>query len=206
MVTRNQLAVRSVESFLDEQTDLAATFRTGPIRHTLVTGVEFGRETSDPTRFAFTNVTTANLLDPDPTQAPPGAFHPSSQVTTTAYSQAGPALLAEFFSSHDSEALKIYSFSTGYAQSVAPALAFHRVDQMPSWRGALVYKPRQSGSVFFDFGTSFNPSAESLALSAANANTPPERNRTFEAGTKWELGGPAMAISAGRHPIPIIPC
>jgi hypothetical protein len=27
----------------------------------------------------------------------------------------GPALLAEFFSSHDSEALKIYSFSTGYA-------------------------------------------------------------------------------------------
>jgi catecholate siderophore receptor len=58
---------------------------------------------------------------------------------------------------------------------------------MPSWRGALVYKPLSVGSVYFSYGTSFNPSAETLALSAANANLPPEDNETFEFGTKWEL-------------------
>ena len=53
---------------------------------------------------------------------------------------------------------------------------------MPSWRAALVYKPVTIGSIYFDAGTSFNPSAESLSLSAATANLPPEKNRTYELG------------------------
>ena len=78
-------------------------------------------------------------------------------------------------------------FGTEYAQSVAPATAFSRVDRLPTWRGALVYKPKRNGSVYFDAGNSFNPSAETLSLSAANANTPPEKNITFEIGSKWDL-------------------
>jgi len=44
------------------------------------------------------------------------------------------------------------------------------------------------------FGTSFNPSAEDLSLisssrsfSLNNANLDPEKNRTYELGTKWAL-------------------
>ena len=61
-------------------------------------------------------------------------------------------------------------------------------DNMPSWRTAIVFKPVLFGSIYFDSGTSFNPSAEALSLSAANANLPPEKNLTYELGTKWELG------------------
>jgi catecholate siderophore receptor len=50
-----------------------------------------------------------------------------------------------------------------------------------------VYKPVDAGSFYVDAGTSFNPSAESLSLSAATANLPPEKNRTYEAGTKWDF-------------------
>ena len=50
---------------------------------------------------------------------------------------------------------------------------------LPSWRGALVYKPKPNGSIYFDAGNSFNPSAETLSLSAANANTPPEKSLTL---------------------------
>ena len=196
MVTRNEIAVNSVESFLDEQTDVAAFFQTGSIRHTLVAGVEFGRETSDPTRFAYTNVPTTSLLAPNPNQAPSTTFTVSSKVDTTSLSAAAYALdtinLGKKWEL--TAGLRWDRFSTDYSQSVAPATSFNRVDEMPSWRGALVYKPRANGSVYFDYGTSFNPSAESLSLSSANANTPPEKNETFELGTKWELGSPRVSL------------
>jgi catecholate siderophore receptor len=52
------------------------------------------------------------------------------------------------------------------------------------------------GSIYFDYGTSFNPSAESLSLSASNANLPPEKNRTYEFGTKWDLPGTRLSLTA----------
>ncbi len=67
-------------------------------------------------------------------------------------------------------------------------------DNMGSYRGALTYKPATNGSVYLAFGTSFNPSAEDLSLisssrsfSLNNANLDPEKNRTYEFGTKWSL-------------------
>ena len=58
---------------------------------------------------------------------------------------------------------------------VTPDSPFKRVDVMPSWRSALVFKPVAGGSIYFDYGTSFNPSAETLALSVATQNAPPGR-------------------------------
>ena len=53
-----------------------------------------------------------------------------------------------------------------------------------------------SGSVYFDYGTSFNPSAESLALTAATVSLPPESNRTAEVGTKWDLSSGRLSLRA----------
>ena len=50
-----------------------------------------------------------------------------------------------------------------------------------------MYKPRPNGSIYFDAGNSFDPSAETLSLSAATANTPPEKNLTYEFGSKWDF-------------------
>jgi catecholate siderophore receptor len=41
-VDRNQIAVNSLETFLDNQTDLSANFRTGFVQHTFVGGIEAG--------------------------------------------------------------------------------------------------------------------------------------------------------------------
>jgi catecholate siderophore receptor len=87
-------------------------------------------------------------------------------------------------------------FDADVRQSVGAATAFTRVDSQPSWRGAFVYKPAGSGSVYFDFGTSFNPSAESLSLSAATASLPPETNRTAEIGTKWDFSSGRLSLRA----------
>ena len=39
----------------------------------------------------------------------------------------------------------------------APVAPISRLDQEPSYRAALVYKPSARGSVYFDYGTSWNP-------------------------------------------------
>jgi catecholate siderophore receptor len=78
-------------------------------------------------------------------------------------------------------------FDADFTQSVAPIAAFKRVDEMTSLRAAIVYKPNSDGSVYFGYGSSFNPSAETLSLSASTVNLEPEKNRTYEVGSKWEL-------------------
>ena len=52
-----------------------------------------------------------------------------------------------------------------------------------------MYKPSSHGSVYFDYGTSFNPAAESLSLSVglANGSAAPEENETYEVGAKWSF-------------------
>jgi catecholate siderophore receptor len=61
-----------------------------------------------------------------------------------------------------------------------------------NWRAGVVYKPREEGSIYAAYGTSFNPSAEGLTLGNAtnslnNFKLDPEESRTYEVGTKWDL-------------------
>jgi catecholate siderophore receptor len=67
---------------------------------------------------------------------------------------------------------------------------------MPTRRAGLVYKPVQAGSFYVSAGTSFNPSAEMLSLSTATASLPPEKNRTLEAGTKWDVLQERLSLTA----------
>ncbi len=188
-INRNQITANSVEINLDEQLDLIAHFKTGFITHTVTTGVEAGKETSDPIRHTWTGVPTTSLLNPDENQAFAGIPTTSSNVHTTSLTAAAYMLdTMELGKKWDlTGGFRFDRFNTGYTQSIAPASAFNRLDHLPTWRGALTYKPVAAGSVYIAAGTSFNPSAESLSLSAANANLPPEKNLTYEAGTKWDL-------------------
>ena len=189
VVNRHEIGVNSVETMLDEQLDLTAKFQTGFLHHTVVTGVEAGKETSDPTRPTWTNVPTTSWSDPNPHQAFSGTEATTSMVHTTALTAAAYLLdTIEIGKKWDlTGGIRWDRFDTAYTQQVAPASAFNRIDDMPTWRGALVFKPVSIGSIYFAAGTSFNPSAEALSLSAATANLPPEKNLTYELGTKWDL-------------------
>jgi catecholate siderophore receptor len=196
-VTRNQISVSSTETFLDDQADVSIHFETGKLRHTVVAGVEAGRETSDPIRYAYTGVPNTSLLQPNEKQLFTGLPTISSQVDTTALS-AGAYVIdtVQLSKKWDlSGGVRFDRFDADYKQTAGAPSAFHRADNMTSWRGSLTYKPTSHGSLYFSYGTSFNPSAETLALSAATASLPPEKNRTFEAGTKWDLSRSRLALS-----------
>ena len=66
---------------------------------------------------------------------------------------------------------------------------------MLSWRGAVDLQADANGSIYFDAGTSFNPSAEALSLSLATAPLPPVKNRSYELGSKWDLFDGRLAVS-----------
>lgn len=197
-VSRNQIVAESVETFFQNQLDLIARFNTGFIDHTLVAGIEIGRETSDPIRSTFAGVPGTGLLTPDENQPFAGTPTVTSRVNTTADSLA--AYLIDTLKLGKqwelTGGLRWDRFDASYRQTVAPAASFDRTDTMLSWRGALVFKPMPNGSVYFDYGTSFNPSAETLSFSAANADIEPEKNETYEVGSKWDLFSNALAFRA----------
>ena len=182
-------AVNSVETFLQNQTDLTGVFDTGRVHHSVTGGIEIGRETSDPTRFTYTGVPSTSLLSPDPEQPFAGTAAVSAAVHATSKSAGIYALDTMTLSPQWelSSGLRFDRFDTDYVNTLPTLVAFSRVDQMPTGRAALVYKPRPSGSIYADVSTSFNPSAETLALSALTADAPPEKNRNYELGTKWDL-------------------
>jgi len=207
LVNRNQLWVKSVEGDLWDQTELTARFKILKVRNSLVAGVEGGQEISNPIRSSYSingvnTVPAANLLNPNAQQL----FSGTGYVTSVAHTKSKSVglyfvdtlKLGKYFDL--SGGVRWDRFDTGYNlyQPVAPPTGgtvtaptppVSRLDQQPSYRAAFVYKPSSHGSVYFDYGTSFNPAAESLSLSIGlvNASAVPEQNETYEVGTKWSF-------------------
>ncbi len=181
-----------------------ARFSSVGVRHDFVAGVEGGQETSNPIRTSYTinkinTVPFTTLVNPDETQPFAGTGYIISIVHTKAKSIGlyfvDTIKLGKLFEL--SGGIRWDRFDTGYnlyqptpppgGTVTAPVSPIDRLDEQPSYRAALVYKPSSHGSVYFDYGTSFNPAAESLSLSVglANSSAAPEENESYEAGAKW---------------------
>lgn len=187
-VTRESRARDTVDTILNNQTDLTSRFATGDFTHTLVTGIELSRETSKSHGLTVPSGPVANLDNPNP-------YDPFvTPATNTANTET------------DATAIGVYAFDTmkineqwevngglrwdqfdADFDNNTTRTGFDRTDRNLSGRAGLVYKPAQNGSVYVAYGTSFNPSAESLTLTAATANLDPETSESYEIGTKWEL-------------------
>jgi catecholate siderophore receptor len=206
LVSRNQLYGHSLETYLVNDLDTTGHFTTGFLDHTVRAGIELGRETSDPVRYSTIGpYSLTPLLDPDPSNVDNASTYLSSHTNTTAWTQAVYALdtikLNEQWQvmaglrydrfNADFDQLTYANPDTGAG---AGGSAFHETNYHLSWRGALVYKPLPNGSIYFDAGTSFDPSAEALSLSAANQALPPVENKSYEFGSKWEFFDSRMAL------------
>ena len=205
-VNRNQIQTKSVEGILWDQTEVSARFSTVGVRHDLVAGAEGGQEISNPTRYSYTiggvnTVPDTTLLDPNEAQPFAGTGYITSIVHTKSKSVGlyfiDTAKLGRLFEL--SGGVRWDRFDTGYSlyQPTPPpggtitagVPQLSRLDEQPSYRAALVFKPSTRGSVYFDYGTSWDPDAESLSLSVGlvNGNVAPEENKSYEAGAKWSF-------------------
>lgn len=174
------------ESILSNQTDLTAKFDTYGLGHTATTGLEVSRETFDLVRWATTG--------PNTTIRNPNNHQPPSLKTLAADSDTS----AVGFGIYAADQIKLnqYFDIVGgvrwdyFDAEVKDDFANDKrkqIDKMWSYRGGLVFHPTPSQSYYFSYGTSFNPSAEGIALSPTTNGTPPEKNRIFEVGAKMEF-------------------
>jgi catecholate siderophore receptor len=206
VVNRNQLQTKSVEGDLWDQTEVTARFKVLGFKNALVAGVEGGQEISNPIRSSYTinginTVPSTSLLNPMTQQPFSGTGYITSIVHTKAESVGvyfvDTVKLGNLF--EISGGVRWDRFDTGYnlwqptppagGTVTAPVEPISRVDEQPSYRAAFVFKPASHGSVYFDYGTSFDPAASSLSLSIglANSSAAPEENETYEAGVKWSF-------------------
>jgi catecholate siderophore receptor len=189
IVSRKMIAADSSETSFSNQTDLTTRFKTGDIKHTLVTGAEYNHETSSPIRRTYTNVPNTSLIDPNPHEPFSGMPTISSDTKTSIDTLSVYALDTIALSKEWDiiGGLRYDSARSDYQQKVGTFHDKTRTDNMLSWKGGVVYKPTKQGSFYASAGTSFNPSTEGLSINAANADLSPEKSRSYELGTKWSL-------------------
>jgi catecholate siderophore receptor len=188
-VTRTMRGGHSTESMIEDQVDLTARFDTFGISHVLVVGGQAGWQTSTPTIYSFSGVPATNLIHPDPDQPFTGTAKVKSAVRFSA--QTAGAFVGDTMTLGKkwqlSGAARIDSFVADYHSTAPTVFELHHTDVQPSWRAALIYKPVPQASVYVLYGTSFDPSAENLSLSASTADLDPETSHTVEGGAKWNL-------------------
>ena len=188
-VTRSMQGLRSSETFLDNQTEALLKFDTWEVQHRAVIGLEVGRQTSAPSFFTYSNVPSTNLIDPNSDQPFTATTSLGRAVVVEALTQAAYVIdtvqLGDDWLLTGAGRLDRFDASV---QQIRPDFAASHTDLAPTWRTALTYKPAPNGSLYFASGTSFDPSAEGLALSATTAFLAAERTESFELGSKWQLG------------------
>ncbi len=82
--------------------------------------------------------------------------------------------------------------------------AFKRHDDLFNYQAALIYKPVKAASVYVSYSTSSTPAGNSLAQgsdanaisSTSNASFAPQKDKTLEAGAKWDLLQGRMSLSS----------
>lgn len=194
------------------QTDLTAHFDTGFVTHTLFTGIEVSRQTSDITRYNNpfdadnTWIPETPLLDPNPYEPLPiGVKSITSIQDTTAYSYSAYATDTLGFGPYIDfvAGVRFDRFTADYAQTTpatGAVLDLDHTDNVTSPRAALLFKPTPQQTYYLSFGTSFDPSAEALTLTTKTADLGPVKAKTYEAGAKtsW-LDGMFSTTAAVFH-------
>jgi len=213
-VTRNVNTGNSVDSTLWDQLFATIRWQLAGIENISVVGVEGGHERATPQFYNSSGVPTTGLLTPNENQPfTATSTYPRYTTHLTANSVAPfilhtvklgtrwEATLGLRWDYFDLDYTDV-NFSTTNHGAIVKTDHIPHTDELGSYRAALTYKPATNGNIYLSFGTSFNPSAEDLSLisssrsfSLNNAQLSPEKNRTYELGSKWALAQGHLDVS-----------
>ena len=181
---------------LFNQTDLTYVVSTGGIRHTLVGGVELGRQLTDNFRntgFFNNTATTINVPYDNPITSTPVTFR---QSATDADNHLTTNLAATY--------VQDQMYLSKYVQIVVGLrydyfdLQYHnnrngdnlrRIDNLVSPRLGVVLKPVSQLSVYGSYSISYLPSSgdQFSSLTTITQQVKPEKFTNYEVGVKWDI-------------------
>ncbi len=206
-------------SLITNQTDLTGHFNTLGFEHTANAGLELDRETRD--QFRTTIGATSDLIDfgaPNPYPALYGmipntssdqydlgrsvGIYGSDQVKINKY--------VEIMGGIRYDNLRVWQTYgnvntnsgayTGLTAAYTPYNTINKVDFV-SWRTGIVFHPIENSSVYFMYGTSFDPSSEYLTIAGGQQNLPPTTNENYEVGAKYDLFDHKLSLTGALFKI-----
>nr|WP_240978537.1 TonB-dependent siderophore receptor [Longimicrobium terrae] len=187
---------------LTSQTVARGGLNTGAVRHDVVAGLDVAREHGTFAGYTFAGAAPVipDLNDPDPDVPYTGTI---TRRRPTRDATANTAGVYAFETMKIGSNLELNAggrwdyFRAEYQDSLGKPLdPAGTTTRAFTWRAGAVVKPVESGSIYGAYGTSFNPSGETLALdSRGNADLDPERSRSIELGTKWDFFRSRLLLS-----------
>lgn len=203
---RNRRERTIEDESITNQTDLIAKFDTGSVKHTLITGVEIARDNYENQVYDWAGETPQNFNNPVY-----GPLGPTGTRTRDDFSDNSADTIGVYVND-TIELNKQWKLVAGLRWDrfefdgstrdggTGAVTSFEQTDKMVSQRLGVLYQPTETQSYYASYGTSFNPSAETVTLSAINEGIDPEKNRSFEVGAKWDLmnGGLVLNTSVFR--------
>ncbi len=199
---RDRPSVQGTVRTLMNDADLHARFTTGSVQQHVIVGVELDREESDLTRFANqldeipgTPFSTLIRMSPFPAvkrRSPrrPDTLTKNGQRSARGCSRFRPAMGSDRRGARRSVPRPVRC-------NRSPTNTTNTPTPIASPRASLVYKPVDIVSIYASYGTSYDPSAENLSLSAKTASLGPEKDKTFEFGVKSAALAGRLALQAG---------
>ncbi len=193
---------------LFNQTDLTVDFDTGRIRHTLLAGLELGRQETANFRNTgyFTSIsastTSAQVSVVNPVMNLPIEFRQSASDADNE----GVATISALYLQDQIEfsprwqailGLRYDRFEVDFRNNRS-GLNFNTVDNLLSPRIGLVFKPEENLSLYLSKSLAYVPRAgEQLAsLSLSNQALEPEEFDNLEIGAKWQVNPDLLATLA----------
>jgi catecholate siderophore receptor len=178
---------------LFNQTDLTWRVSTGSIEHTVLAGVELGRQDTDnrrdnsaPGASGFvTLVDTVTFTSPGALFTVPNQNNRVDASVAAIYVQDQIALSDRF---QVIAGVRFDQFNVEFDNRLN-GTRFERDDDLVSPRAGLVYKPVEPMSIYASYSVSYLPSSgdQFASLDATSAALEPEEFENIEVGFKWDL-------------------
>ena len=191
--------VQRDESGFFNQTELSQKLEFAGMKHQLLYGFEFGRQSKDLLSYSRANVATVSLFNPVLPTLPlridgkPAADNHSVFKVASAYLQ-DLVTISPQWKALAGVRYDRFQQETHERQPGKPDLS--RTDTAWSPRVGLVYQPSSAWSYYASWSKSFQPSGETFALAANNAQLAPEKTTSQEVGVKWDLPDGKASVTA----------
>ncbi len=178
---------------LFNQTDLIWRAQTGAVRHTILAGLEFGRQLSGNTRSAnFAGLPTVNV-DTGTTTTSTGVISPVLQADNQVEANIAALYLQDQIALNDQwqivAGVRFDRFDLDF-DDLRPADAdFSREDELVSPRLGVIYRPIEPLTFYASHSGSFLPQSgdQFSSLDATTASLEPEEFENIEIGLKWDV-------------------
>lgn len=186
------------------QLNLQASFNTGTIKHNLVTGVDYSKERIGNKSMTVTGA-GREVID---FYNPINPAHPNFNIAYDKHEKTGEIKNTGIYITDTASLNEKIDLNLGVRFDDYESTNFTDTvsENLFSYQAGLIYKITQNGRLYANYATSLNPSGDNLGqaggadgVSSGNRladNIDPEKSRSIELGTKWEVFNNNLALNA----------